>query len=225
MALSGHRAAESQCPLLGVKRTKTARSWSPPAGDCRFACPFLALLFSRIVNARLSAFAPNSFEIAHRQNDAWRATHETGFTRRHATFQAFGRHLVFNELALEAETVEDRREAGHAEPADWFCAGHLEIIAAWQTHIFVKPLAIDLQFVHARADRFEHSGIGVECRHYARLLVLCQIQPPLRASCRASWPCAISASISLRMAAAMFCSRFMLQRLPRAHHRAPSSQS
>ena len=37
----------------------------------------------------------------------------------HATFQAFGRLLIFNELALEAETVEDRREAGHAEPADW----------------------------------------------------------------------------------------------------------
>src|SRR5215471_5790348 len=150
-----------------------ARSWSPPAGDCRFACPFLALLFSRIVNARLSAFAPNPFEIAHRQNDAWRATHETGFTRRHATFQAFGRLLVFNELALEAETVQDRREAGHAEPADWFCAGHLEIIAAWQTHIFVEPFAADLQFVHPRANGIEHSGIAVECRHYAWRLVLC----------------------------------------------------
>src|SRR6516162_1152507 len=184
MALSGHRAAESQCPLLGVKRTKTARSWSPPAGDCRFACPFLALLFSRIVNARLSAFAPNPFEIAHRQNDAWRATYETGFTRRHATFQAFGRLLVFNELALEAETVEDRREAGHAEPADWFCASHLGIIAARQPHIFVEPFAADLQFVHPRANGIEHSGIAVECRHYAWQLALCH-QPPRGTSRRA----------------------------------------
>src|SRR5215472_13852774 len=181
-----------------------ARSWSPPAGDCRFACPFLALLFSRIVNARLSAFAPNPFEIAHRQNDAWRATHETGFTRRHATFQAFGRLLVFNELALEAETVEDRREAGHAEPADWFCAGHLEIIAAWQTHIFVKPLAIDLQFVHAR-------GSLRAFRHRSRMSPLCAAahhlpfsRPPRQSSCLAPRRC---------------------PKELRVHHRAPSSQS
>src|SRR5262249_18043058 len=133
----------------------------------------LTLLFGRIVNARLRAFAANVFEPSHCENDAWRATHETGFTRRHATFQAFGRLLVFNELALEAETVEDRREAGHAEPADWFCARNLAVVAARQPNIFVEPFAADLQFGHPRANGIEHSGIAVECRHYAWRLVLC----------------------------------------------------
>jgi len=39
---------------------------------------FLALLFGRIVNACLSAFAADLFEKPRRHDDAWRATHVTG---------------------------------------------------------------------------------------------------------------------------------------------------
>jgi hypothetical protein len=64
------------------------------------ACPFLALRFGGIVNTRLRTLATNLFEIAHRQNDAWRATHITGVTRRQAIFKP-GRSVgILNELAL-----------------------------------------------------------------------------------------------------------------------------
>src|SRR6516162_4895409 len=58
-------------------RSEDVSSWVsfPPARDCRLACPFLALLFGRIVNARLRALAADPFEKPHCENDAWRGTH------------------------------------------------------------------------------------------------------------------------------------------------------
>ena len=102
----------------------TALSWigfAPPR-DCSTPRPFPALLFGRIVDARLRTSAANPFEKAHRQDNARRATHIRLIARRHAIFQAFCRLLIFNKLALEAQTIEDRSEARHAQSADWFCA-------------------------------------------------------------------------------------------------------
>jgi len=75
-------------------------SLAPIMNGLGLTCPFLPLLFSRIVNARLRAFAANVFEPSHCENDAWRATHVTRIPRRQAIFQTFCRLLVFNELAL-----------------------------------------------------------------------------------------------------------------------------
>src|SRR6516164_9342316 len=100
------------------------------------------------------------------------------FRRSVASWSSTNWHLRPRPLRIGAKLVMPSLRIG-------FCAGHLGIIAAWQTHIFVKPLAIDLQFVHARADRFEHSGIGVECRHYARLLIICH--SAARRASRRAW--------------------------------------
>ena len=94
LAQSRHRPAHRTCPLSGVKRTLrpavlNGAIIAPPAGDCRFACPFPTLLLGRIVNARLCTFATDLFEMAHRQNDAWRVTHETGIARRHAISESW----------------------------------------------------------------------------------------------------------------------------------------
>jgi len=61
------------------------------------ARPLLALLFGRIVNPRLRAKASDLLEKAHRQHDAWRATHIAGIARCDVIFQAFGRRFVLDE--------------------------------------------------------------------------------------------------------------------------------
>ena len=73
----------------------------PPPRDRRLARPFLALRFGRIVNPRLRTKAADLLEKAHREHNAWRATHIAAIARRDVIFQAFGRRLVLNELTLE----------------------------------------------------------------------------------------------------------------------------
>src|SRR5262249_2226787 len=140
-------------------------------------------------HARLAAEPANPLQHARRKKQAsscWHGANVTRIARRDVILEALCGFQIFNELALEAQTAQDRREASHAKSADWPDANKLAQIAFGETDVSVESLAVDLQLVNARTNSLEHAGISVECRHYRPQ----PIRPPWiarrRAWCRVS---------------------------------------
>jgi hypothetical protein len=101
-------------------------TWLSPTRDCRVARPFLALLFGRVVNARLRAKAAYFLDEPEGQNNMRGVgTHIAGIARRHAIPEPLGGRLILDEQTAEPKTSEHGGPRLHPDASRGPCSNKL----------------------------------------------------------------------------------------------------